>query len=165
MYLCRMLACLALAAGGCRFGGGPVIAYSPRAGVRVGLDATGGFGALRGSVGGTLAVSGDGPTRSYAAFAPGFSPSTFSNDKASPWHRVSPTFGGMIGIASGDGEGEGHVAAGAWAGVAYGEQCRDPELAHPISIVIGVRWLAGVEELFVASKFSVRFACNFFGGT
>lgn len=138
----------------CHFGGGPVLAVSSRGHARLGVEASGGLGFLRGSVGGTFAPSQSESRRTYLTFDPGIAvPLDRSFDPA--WLGGGVTLGASW---SGD---ERQVAAGAWTSAAYSRLCREDQSSGSflVSVAVGGRWLGGVTEWFVAPKAGAVVGC------
>ena len=145
--------CAAIVSGGCHVGAGPVIAVSQH-GLRAGADLSGGPGPVVGSIGFTGPIVGETVGRTYLTFDPAYMQRIDAN-RGERFYAIG--FGGTIGAAWGaDYDGAG-LAIGAFAGVVtYPTGGCDARPAY--SLMIGVRSLAGIVEVFALPKASWLFA-------
>jgi len=136
---------------GCHAGGGPIVAYSPQSGLRLGGEVSGGVALARASVGYTRGMLGEPRSRQYLTFDPGYVGTVHTG-----MTRGDSMAGGGVTVGKAWGEDESVPVVGAWAtgGVTF-DSCMDNGGVHPVySVAIGYRVLGGVGELFITPKVS-----------
>jgi hypothetical protein len=134
---------------GCHVGGGPVVAVS-RGGLRIGGEASAGLGPAGSTLGGTTSVTSSEPIRYYLTFDPGWITRLADNTgSGEPMLAV----GGTIGYAYHDEQDHDHWAIGVWAApMLLHDECDG--LRATGSVVIGVRVLGDIFEVFASPKLS-----------
>jgi hypothetical protein len=146
----RCLVLVLLAA--CHVGAGPVVAFSPQHGLRIGGEASAGAAFLGSTWGATYAPWRESSLLSYLTVDPGW-----ATDLNIQNRDAYLGFGGTLGKAFGSGIGNGAddgLAVGLWAApfITF-DNCSDNSGIHPTySAAVGYRYLGGVGELFVAPK-------------
>ncbi len=151
----KVLALLSLAA--CHAGAGPVVAVSPSGRLRLGLEASGGAGPLRGSAGGTIGMFG-GVTRRYIALEPGIALPLFDDAPTGSFKKsLWPGAGATYGYSSSE-TGE-HLATGIWFSSSYTKKCYAGDGAFVGSLAVGARLLGGIWEIYVTPKVGGVYGC------
>jgi hypothetical protein len=136
---------------GCHLGTGPVIAYSPQDGFRAGLETSGGLGFVRGSLGATWAPVGNGPTRRYVTFDPGYAHRVGRVVRNDGEDSYEIYLGGGATIGKAYGPDQDGLAVGVWTtGTMFDYSCEQTNFVF--TIAIGYRVLANIGELFIAPK-------------
>lgn len=138
---------------GCHVGGGPVVAITQH-GLRAGADLSGGPGPFVGSVGVIHPIVGEELGRTYLTFDPAYMQRI---DSGRGDRLAALGFGATVGAAWGADYDEAGLAVGGFTGVVTypSGSCE----ARPVySVMIGVRSLAGIVEVFALPKASWLFA-------
>jgi hypothetical protein len=144
----KLLVLLSVAA--CHAGAGPVVAVSPSGRLRLGFEASGGAGPLRGSTGATIGMFG-GVTRRYVTLEPGIALPLYDDAQSGTFKKsLWPGAGATYGYSSSE-TGE-HLVTGVWFSTSYTKKCYSGNGAFVGSIAAGVRIVGGIWEIYATPK-------------